>query len=317
MLSSEPMKVADKTENHHLAQALLKGFNKDAVYQFPPDGDGGIPSIGKFVNGFSGVTGDFHEFSLELAREWIRIKDTDSNSRELIFCHFIDLQSDQGTTTGFGIFLTDSRDKFLKVERSSSSISIRLNEGVNLKKMTDCVLILPGLDGEPAKLFFKQNMYDFESNIFTDRFLKAIPVHNNFYNTSNQLNILKAFVDQELEESAPLDKIEKMTRTAEYFNNHDHFDHKEYGSTLFEDPDHRAAFEIFREQYARENDISIADEFEISPDAVKKNFRRVRSVIKLDRNFHIYVHGNRQEIVRGYDQERGKQFYKLFFDEEN
>ena len=43
--------------------------------------------------------------------------------------------------------------------------------------------------------------------------------------------------------------------------------------------------------------------------------RRSKSVIKLDKNFHIYVHGNRELIEQGED-EKGK-YYKVYFKEES
>ncbi len=43
----------------------------------------------------------------------------------------------------------------------------------------------------------------------------------------------------------------------------------------------------------------------------------MRSVLKLDKNFHIYIHGDRELIERGYDEEKGKSFYKVYFEEES
>ena len=48
--------------------------------------------------------------------------------------------------------------------------------------------------------------------------------------------------------------------------------------------------------------------------AVKKQQRHFKSVIKLDKNFHIYVHGDRKMIETGQD-EKGK-FYRLYFEKE-
>jgi hypothetical protein len=59
-----------------------------------------------------------------------------------------------------------------------------------------------------------------------------------------------------------------------------------------------------------------ADEFYISPQAVKKQARVFKSVIKLDKNFHIYVHGDRELIEKGYDEALQKHYYKIYFDRE-
>ena len=64
----------------------------------------------------------------------------------------------------------------------------------------------------------------------------------------------------------------------------------------------------------RDLNKAIEDEFGISDSAVKKQARSYKSVIKLDRNFHIYVHGNRNLLEQGED-EKGK-FYKVYYEEE-
>ena len=49
---------------------------------------------------------------------------------------------------------------------------------------------------------------------------------------------------------------------------------------------------------------------------MKKEFKVFKSVIKLDKNFHLYVHGRRDLIERGFDDDKGKKYYKVFFDNE-
>ena len=48
-------------------------------------------------------------------------------------------------------------------------------------------------------------------------------------------------------------------------------------------------------------------------DPLKKEMKVLKSVIKLDKNFHIYVHGRRDLIERGFDEGKGKKYYKVFF----
>ena len=60
----------------------------------------------------------------------------------------------------------------------------------------------------------------------------------------------------------------------------------------------------------------LPEQFDISSSAVKRQSRGLKSVIKLDKNFHIYVHGDRQRIQRGFDEASGLHYYQLFFDDE-
>jgi hypothetical protein len=48
---------------------------------------------------------------------------------------------------------------------------------------------------------------------------------------------------------------------------------------------------------------------------VKKQVRGLKSVIRLDRNFDIHIHGNRRLIEQGRD-EKGK-YYKIYYQEES
>ena len=50
--------------------------------------------------------------------------------------------------------------------------------------------------------------------------------------------------------------------------------------------------------------------------AIKKQARSIKSIIKLDKNFHIYVHGSRKLIEQGADEE-GRKFYKIYYKEES
>ncbi|MDR2385087.1 MAG: hypothetical protein LBD80_05420 [Tannerella sp.] len=75
------------------------------------------------------------------------------------------------------------------------------------------------------------------------------------------------------------------------------------------------SFNRYKSAYQQEHEIDIADDFTIFDSAVKKQARTFKSVIKLDKNFHTYIHGDRNLIEQGAD-ENGK-FYKIYYKEEN
>ena len=50
---------------------------------------------------------------------------------------------------------------------------------------------------------------------------------------------------------------------------------------------------------------------------VKGEKRFFKSVLKLDKNFHVYVHGKKNYIEKGYDPDKGLNFYKLYFEVEH
>jgi hypothetical protein len=75
-------------------------------------------------------------------------------------------------------------------------------------------------------------------------------------------------------------------------------------------------FQDFDLKYRKENNIALIDDFKISHQAVKKQNRVFKKVLKLDNNFHIYIHGDRELIEQG-EEKDGRRFYKIYFQQES
>ena len=67
--------------------------------------------------------------------------------------------------------------------------------------------------------------------------------------------------------------------------------------------------------FASDNETEKVSRFPISEEAVKKKQGLFKSVIKLDKNFTLYVHGDRKRMEQGSDTD-GRRYYKLYFDRE-
>ena len=101
-----------------------------------------------------------------------------------------------------------------------------------------------------------------------------------------------------------------------YFKENEHFDPEAFKQQVIREPEVIEAFEDYSKNHELAGHLESIDEFDISPQAVRYSKRFVRSVLKLDKNFHIYVHGSRDRIVRGFDHERGMNYYQVFFENE-
>ena len=84
---------------------------------------------------------------------------------------------------------------------------------------------------------------------------------------------------------------------------------------MFDDGGMIKAFRQFEANYAEQNDVDIPDTFGISTQAVKKQSRVFKSVLKLDKNFHIYIHGDKELIEKGVEKD-GRKYYKIYYTEE-
>ena len=132
--------------------------------------------------------------------------------------------------------------------------------------------------------------------------------------TKEFLGIAKNFVVKQLSEDFEVsksDQIDLLNRSVEYFKENDSFDKKDFEKKVFQEPEIIKSFRSYDTSYREDNDLEIEDQFEISKPAVKKQSK----VFKLDKNFHIYIHGNKDMIERGVEKD-GRKFYKIYFESE-
>ena len=107
-----------------------------------------------------------------------------------------------------------------------------------------------------------------------------------------------------------------MQRGLEYFKEKDQFNLTEFTDSVIQYDEMKQQFAEFTDNYARSKSITFENEFDIDLSAVKKQSKSFKNVLKLDKNFHIYIHGRRDLIERGFDEHTGKHFYKIYFEEE-
>ena len=113
------------------------------------------------------------------------------------------------------------------------------------------------------------------------------------------------------------DQIDLLNRSAEYFKTKEQFSLQEFTEEVIHHPEVVETFVAFKKNYESSRQFELGDDFEINLSAVKKQAKVFKSVLKLDKNFHIYIHGRRDLIEKGYDELSGKQYYKLYFEEES
>lgn len=142
---------------------------------------------------------------------------------------------------------------------------------------------------------------------------------NDYLHTKACMGLCKEFVVERLPEAHPLDKAAQaglLHRSERYFKENDSFSVDSFAEEVIREPEMIESFKNYREEVVRERETPVPDQFDISEAAVKKGARVFKSAIKLDKNFHIYVHGDRDRIRKGFDPQTGLHYYQIFFEEE-
>lgn len=145
-------------------------------------------------------------------------------------------------------------------------------------------------------------------------------LEDNYFQTSNYLKLCKDFVQEVYNQENDIpkaDQIDMLNRSIDYFKKADTFNENLFKEEVVSDPQIIDAFENFKNYYEEKNELALKDQFDVSNSAVKDEKRYFKHVLKLDKNFHVYIHGQKKYIEKGYDSDRDMNYYKLYFREEN
>ncbi len=238
---------------------------------------------------------------------------------DLIVIYFDQLKFGEVQGEAIGVFKSEKKQGFLFTEEKNSIIDLYSYKGISPSKVDKACLIFNQDQEEGFQVLSIDNLNKGEdAKFWFDDFLKLKLRSTQFSQTSELISLTKSFIEQDLQSEVPLDREEQfglIHKSKEYFDNEEQFDQEEYSLEVFEDAE---VADRFRE-YVKTKDtqgLELNQGFEISAEAVKKKQSVFKSILKLDKNFHIYVHGNREMIERGVDED-GRKFYKLFYEEEN
>lgn len=239
---------------------------------------------------------------------------------ELCIFYFKDCQINDELIDCIGIFKSENKETILKVSSTKDGYNLKDEKGINTTKLDKgCLIFNTETENGYIVSVVDNTNKNTEAQYWKDDFLSVQPKRNEYHQTNQFLGIAKQFVTKKLTEDfevSKADQIDFLNRSVDYFKKNETFDKNEFEETVFGDSNVINSFRKFDQNFRQENEIELADNFEISAQAVKKQARVFKSVLKLDKNFHIYIHGNRELIEQGID-EKGRKFYKIYYEEEN
>ena len=224
---------------------------------------------------------------------------------------------DGNTYSALGIFKAENKENFIETGSGPGGrTSITFRKGIGSRKLDKACLIL--FTERPYTVFIIDTTGN-EADYWKNDFVKVNLKQDAINSTGQFLSIAKSFATKQLPaefEISKADQIDLLKRSVEYFRQHDSFEKQGFEQEVLQDQEVIKSFQNFDSRYRQEKDLLIADEFEISPQVVKQQAKNFKSVLKLDRNFHIYIHGNRELIKQGVDSD-GRKFYKIYFENES
>lgn len=320
LLSSSEL-LPDESIRNLLATYFLSPFKSEEYYNLYHESSLELNEAYNFVSRIFDDPQALHEQSVQLAKHlYEQSNHPKIKGGEFYVVYFTDCPLHGETVDAVGLFKSENKDTFLKISASAAGFEIESQQGININRLDKgCLIYDTDRENGYVVAVVDNTNKGTEARYWLDDFLHVRQRQDNYHHTENAISMCKNFVTQQLPQQFDVTKADQadlLNRSAKFFKEKETFDMQEFANEVMAQPEVIDSFNSFCSDYQQERDIRIEDNFEISNTAVKKQSRFMKSVIKLDRNFHIYVHGNNQYIRKGYDEETGMNYYQLLFNEE-
>ncbi len=222
-----------------------------------------------------------------------------------------------------GIFKSETKETYLKVYPDAGGFFLSYEqEAINIQKLDKGCLIIntEAEEGYKVVVIDQTNKTQDAAVYWKDDFLKLKIRNDSFNQTNNVLGLYKNFVNDKIDENFTIskpDKIDLLNKSMKYFKEKETFDFDEFSNEVIGNETASESFKSMVKNYEQEFDTPLSTGFEISGQAVMKQKASYKSILKLDKNFHVYIHGDRQLMEGGFDEGKGMKYYTLFYKDES
>ena len=319
-IAAAPLDLSDEMLAQLLQSYFLSSFRGSDFYSFGPEGPLDshplFPCCSAIFDG-----GDMQAHAQAMAQHLHSASQSQTIKDGELFVAFVrDCVVDGEMTNAIGLFKAESKDQFLKVHRHpDGTISVSCEFGISPKRLDKGCLVFDTERELGLKLCVVDNTNRDQARFWADDFLQATRRDSDFYQTKTAMSLYKDFVQDVITPTNDHSKIEQaqlLSKARDYFTNRETFEQDDFEATVLQSDGNIEAFREYKREYEDALGYEIPQGFAISTDAAKQASKTFKSCIKLDKNFHIYIHGKQERVEKGYDHERGLNYYKLFFDHE-
>ncbi len=318
-LSSHESEIQEATKDY-LSEYFLKGFKSEDYYAFKDPVELSMNYVYNAVDALFTDPTNFIQSSQGLAKFLFdnsihpKIKTGEFNT-----VYFSDIHYGDEVLDAIGLFKSESKVPFIKMNQQENGYMFNHESGYHIDGIDKAAIIFNTDKADGYRLLIIDHTNKFNQAAFwRDDFLRVEAVQNEFHQTKVVMNIAKEFMNDHVKETFDISKAEQidlLNKSADFFKNNEKYDVAAFSNQVFDDPQMATSYQAYNNKYQSDNNVALEEDLSLSEEAVKKHSRIFKSVLKLDKNFHIYIHGNRDLIQRGREDD-GRKFYKIYFDKE-
>jgi len=300
-----------------IKKIFLKPFSSSTTtFEFTHDIDIALNVLNNLVNSIQNNNG-FRDDALNIYKHLKGVsKHPNIKNGDLFLIKYDDIKFNNKYYEAVGIYKVENRENFIETLDNNSSGELIFKKGISGRKLDKACLVIFTEDNYTVLIIDNS---DTETEYWKNEFIRVKLRNDNINNTNQLLTVTKNYITKQLSnefEVSKADKIDLLNRSIKYFKAKENFDLDEFSDEVIGNPKGISSFLNYKKGFEEEFETIIPDNFDISDIAVKKQARVYKSVLKLDKNFHIYIHGDKELIEKGFDEGKNMNYYKVYFKEE-
>ena len=307
-----------------LQDYFLNPFKTDEFFKFAHDADINLNELYTYAKAiFKESRSEFLTQSVNILNHlYAQSVHPHIKSGELYVAHFRECVVDGTDLEAIGIFKSENKDIFLHFGEEDESVTMTVEEGVNLKKLDKGCLIFNTYEDDGFSVLMVDKGSE-DAVYWRDDFLHVTRIQDTRYQTEQFLHLTRDFCDEVLaKEEDRKDQLVFLNKSLNYFSKHKELDLEDFKDSVFPTPQYKLEFDEYRTNYEEERGLPASEDgFPISRYGVKNMKKDFQSLIKLDTQMEIKLNHRKIEesedyLELGFDEQRAMYYYKVYFNEE-
>ncbi len=309
-----------------LLKYFLSAFKEKVVYKFFHQTDLHLNELYMYASNIFIDQNRFLEQSVNVLKHLYETSiHPQIKSGEFYMTYFSGCLIDDRSVDAIGIFKTERKENYLKVSQWRTDFTLDMDQGINVRKLDKGCIIFNTESEDGYRVAIVDTVTANEAVYWKDDFLRLTDVQDEYFYTHNHLNLCRDFAENiygPLHQASKGEQVAFMNNAVAYFDKHQHFQLDDFVEQVVKVPELIEQFKEHNELMALNQGLPAAQAFSISTPAVKSVKRKIKNLIKLDTDIEIKVKAPATEnseasfIERGYDEQKGMHYYKVFFNEE-
>lgn len=314
VLSSQEVKMNEMTKGK-LLENLLKNMPHEASWHYVHDIDLSYNEMFSFSQKVFENRDIFVSMSKNMAKHLFNQGVSKNVRSGIVYMAYLQgILVDDKEMDAIGIFKSEKIDTFLKVNYEGGFYSLSSEKGMGCIDKGCLIMNAESENGYLISLFNSKKKSDVK--YWNEDFLGIRLINDNNYKTNRVVELCGTFITKN-EAIAKKDKANMIDRVLSAMTLGE-TSFEEITNVVFEEENIRQHFSEYCQEQSHSDEVKLDCVFVPNVEKVGKELKKYRnkSKLKLDDDFEVLIKGGEENIEKGYDQDRGLSYYKLYFSEE-